>query len=72
MTEKLFIVYLHGSEDPMDACYHQTVRASRVEVINGGLVFTNSEGGLSAYFELSVVRNWREADDSEMQGKGPH
>jgi hypothetical protein len=65
MAEKLFIVYLNGAEDPMDRSYQQTVRASKVEVKEGTLVFTGSDGELSAFFDLSTVRNWREADESE-------
>jgi hypothetical protein len=61
MAEKLFIVYLNGAEDPMDRSYQQPVRAS---VTDGTLVFTGSDGELSAFFDLSTVRNWREADES--------
>jgi hypothetical protein len=67
MPERLFIVYLNGAADPMDRSYHQPVRASKVEVTDEGLVFTRSDGELSACFNLSAVRNWREADESELQ-----
>jgi len=66
MTERLFIVYLNGAQDPMDEVYQQPVRASTVEVVDGCLVFTLSDGTLSAFFDLSAVRNWREADQSEI------
>jgi hypothetical protein len=64
MTEKLFVVYLNGAQDPMDEIYQQPVRASKVEVVDGYLTFTLSDGTLSALFHLSAVRNWREADES--------
>jgi hypothetical protein len=64
MAEKLFIVYLNGAQDPMDEIYQQPVRASQVEVADGYLMFTLSDGTLSALFHLSAVRNWREADES--------
>ena len=66
MADKLFIVYLNGAEDPMDRSYQQQVRASKVEVTDGRLVFTGSDGELSAFSDLSSVRNWREADESEL------
>jgi hypothetical protein len=66
MAEKLFIVYLNGAEDPMDRSYQQPVRASRVEVTDGCLVFTSSDGELSALFDLSTVRNWREPAETEL------
>jgi hypothetical protein len=55
---KLFVVYLNGAEDPMDRSYQQPVR--------GTLVFTDSNGELSAFFDLSAVRDWREADEAEL------
>lgn len=67
MAERLFIVYLNGAPDPMDRAYHQPVRASHIEVSDGYLVFTNADGELCALFALSAVRNWREADKSELQ-----
>ena len=58
------MVYLNGAQDPMDEIYQQPVRASKVEVVDGYLTFTLSDGTLSALFHLSAVRNWREADAS--------
>jgi hypothetical protein len=66
MSEKLFMVYLNGAEDPMDLAYHQPVRASRVEVSEGCLSFLKADGTLAAYFDQSAVRSWREIDESEL------
>jgi hypothetical protein len=66
MPEKFFVVYLNGAEDPMDLAYHQPVRASRVEVSEDGLSFFKADGTLSAFFDVSAVRTWREVDESEL------
>jgi hypothetical protein len=66
MAEKLFVVYLNGAEDPMDRSYPQPVHASKVEATDGTLVFTDSNGELSAFFDLSAARDWREADEAEL------
>jgi hypothetical protein len=66
MAERLFIVYLNGAGDPLDPAYTQPVRASDVEVSDGHLIFTYADGELSAFFALSAVRSWREADGSEL------
>jgi hypothetical protein len=66
MQDKLFMVYLNGAEDPMDLAYHQPVRASRVEVTEDSLGFYAADGTLSAFFDLSAVRSWREIDESEL------
>ena len=71
MAEKLFVVYLKGSEDPTDRSYQQIVRASTVEARDGCLVFAHSDGELSAFFDLSTVRNWREVGESETSSRGP-
>jgi hypothetical protein len=71
MAEKLFVVYLKGSEDPTDRTYQQTVSASTVEVTDGCLVFAHSDGELSAFFDLSTVRNWHEVDEAESSSFGP-
>jgi hypothetical protein len=42
------------------------VRASKVEATDGTLVFTDSNGELSAFFDLSAARDWREADEAEL------
>jgi hypothetical protein len=68
MPEKLFIVYLNGSEDPMDLAYHQPVRASRVEVSKDCLSFFKADGTLTAFFDKSAVRSWREMNESELLG----
>jgi hypothetical protein len=64
MAEKPFVVYLNGAQDPMDEIYQQPVRASKVKVVDTYLMFTLSDGALSALCHLSAVRNWREADES--------
>ena len=51
---------------PMDPAHKQPVRASEVEVSDGYLIFTSADGELSAFFALSAVRSWREADGSEL------
>jgi hypothetical protein len=63
MAEKLFIVYLNGALDPIDPAYIQPVRASKVEQADGRLVFTHSDGTFSAFFDVSAVRSWSEAED---------
>ena len=60
------MVYLSGAEDPMNLAYHQPVRASRVEVTEDSLGFYAADGTLSAFFDLSAVRSWREIDESEL------
>jgi hypothetical protein len=60
------MVYLNGSLDPTDLGYRQPVRASRVEVSEDCLSFFNADGTLSAFFDLSAVRTWREIDESEL------
>lgn len=69
MAEKLFMVYLNGSPDPMDLAYHQPVRASRVEVSEHSISFLASDGTLAAFFDKSVVRSWREIGESEPLAK---
>ena len=66
MAEKLFIVYLNGAPDPMDPAYIQPVRASKVEEADGRLVFTHSDGTIAAFFDMSEVRSWSEADQSDL------
>jgi hypothetical protein len=66
MPEKLFMVYLNGTEDPMDLAYQQPVRASRVEVSEECLSFFNADGTLTAVFDKSAVRSWREIKESEL------
>jgi hypothetical protein len=66
MPEKLFMVYLNGTQDPMDLAYQQPVRASRVEVSEDSLGFYAADGTLSAFFDLSAVHSWREIDESEL------
>jgi hypothetical protein len=68
MSEKLFMVYLNGAEDPMDLAYHQPVRASRVEVSEDSLSFFKTDGTLAAFFDKSAVRSWREMSESELLG----
>jgi hypothetical protein len=66
MSEKLFIVYLTGAPDPMDLAYQQPVRASSVDVSEDAISFFTQGGSLAAYFDKSVVRSWREANESEL------
>lgn len=66
MAERLFIVSLNGAGDPMDRSNQQPVHASKVEVVDGYLVFTRSDGTLSAFFHPTMFRDWREADQSEL------
>jgi hypothetical protein len=66
MPEKVFMVYLNGAEDPMDLAYHQPVRASRVEVSEDSLSFFKADGTLTAFFDKSAVRSWREMNESEL------
>jgi hypothetical protein len=66
MPKKLYIVYLNGAPDPMDPIYQQPVRASKVEVSEGRLIFAHVDGTISAFFDLSAVRNWRETNESEL------
>ncbi len=66
MAEKLFVVYLNGAPDPMDPAYMQSVRASKVEEAEGRLVFTHSDGTIAAFFDMSTVRGWSEADQSDL------
>ena len=65
MAEKLFIVYLHGALDTTGPAYVQSVRASRVQEAEGRLVFTHSDGTIAAFFDMSAVRSWSEADKSD-------
>jgi len=66
MAEKLFIVYLSGAPDPVDPAYIQPVRASNVEEADGRLVFTHSDGTIAAFFDMSAVCSWSEADESDL------
>ena len=66
MAENLFIVYLNGALDPTDPAYVQPVRASRVQEAEGRLVFTHSDGTIAAFFDMSAVRSWGEADQSDL------
>jgi hypothetical protein len=66
MAERLFIVYLNGALDPMDPAYIQPVRASKVEEAEGRLVFTHSDGTMAAFFDMSAVRRWSEADQPDL------
>ena len=53
---------LNGAPDPMDPAYIQPVRASRVEEAEGRLVFAHADGTIAAFFHMSAVRSWSEAD----------
>lgn len=66
MSETLFIVYLTGAPDPADLAYQQPVRASSVDVSEDAISFFTQDGTLAAYFDKSVVRGWREANESEL------
>jgi hypothetical protein len=66
MPEKHFMVYLNGAPNPTDLAYRQLVRASSVEVSEGGVTFFNADGTLSAFFDKSAVRNWHEINESEL------
>jgi hypothetical protein len=66
MPEKLFMVYLNGAEDPNDLAYHQSVRASRVEVSEDCQSFFKADGSLAAFFDKSAVQSWREMNESEL------
>jgi hypothetical protein len=57
---------LKGAEDPEDKAYRQPVRASNVEVSGETLIFSHSDGTLSAFFDISVVSSWAEADESQL------
>jgi len=66
MAEKLFIVELMG-ENPTRREGIQPVRASRTEEDADYLYFFDSDGTLAALFHRSVIRNWRESSESELE-----
>jgi hypothetical protein len=66
MSKKLFIVYLTGAPEPPDLAYQHSVRASSVNVSEDAISFFSQDGTLAAYFDKSVVRSWREANESEL------
>jgi hypothetical protein len=66
VAEKLYIVHLKGAQDPEDKAYRQHVRASNVEVSRETLIFSHSDGSLSAFFDMSAVSSWTEADESQL------
>jgi hypothetical protein len=66
MAEKLYIVHLKGAQDPTDKAYIQPVHASNVEVSGDCLIFSHLDGTLAAFFDMSIVSDWRETDQSEL------
>jgi hypothetical protein len=46
--------------------YHQSVRASRVEVSEDCQSFFKADGSLAAFFDKSAVQSWREMNESEL------
>ena len=67
MAEKLYIVQLKGAQDAEDKAYRQPVRASNFEVSGETLIFSHADGTLSAFFDMSVVSSWAEADESQLK-----
>ena len=67
VTEKLYIIQLKGAQDPEDKAYRQPVRASNVEVSGETLSRSPSDGTLSAFFDMSAVSSWAEADESQLK-----
>jgi hypothetical protein len=69
VAEKLYIIELMG-EDPMTRTGIQPVRASRLEEDEDYLYFFDSNGTVAALFRRSVVRNWRESSENELEELG--
>jgi hypothetical protein len=66
MAEKLFILEMTWADQGTRSSI-QPVRATSVEQDDAYLWFYKMDGSVAGMFEKSLVRNWRESSDEELE-----
>jgi hypothetical protein len=66
MSDIIYIVRYKGNTDPTDRSTQEVVRADHVEVDGDRVIFMRSDGSLAAFFDKTVILDWREATEGEV------
>ena len=66
MSDVIYIVRYKGNTDPTDRSTQEVVRAAHVEVDGNRVSFTHSDGTLAAFFDRTIILDWRIVAEDEL------
>ena len=66
MSDSIYIVRYKGNTDPTDRSTQEVVRAAHVEVDGDCVFFTHSDGTLAAFFNKTIILDWRIVTKDEL------
>ncbi len=66
MSDVIYLVRYMGNTDPTDRSTQEVVRAAHVEVDGNCVSFTRSDGTVSAFFDKTIILDWRIVTEDEL------